>query len=341
MWALQNNTPYPAERSWVRDTNGAEIWIVAVKGTFTIKPDGTTELAEKQEAVLAAPVYHGEPGQSSLLYEADLVRTKNATDILLHGHAYPQPGKAVVDVIMKVADIEKRLRVIGERYLVKGFWGMNVTDPKPLESIPIIYEHAFGGQDKMSSNPEEHAFDQRNPLGRGFAVKAEHLVGERLPNIQSPEHPITKWQDSQTPAGFGPIPAHWQPRLKYAGTYDKTWEKERMPLVPHDFDKKYFQCAPADQQSNGFLTGGEAVELRNLTPDGLLKFTLPHITLQFQTIFTIGEPADHPANLHTVILEPDNMRVIMVWHTALACHGRLPYLEKTIIQQENTEITVN
>ncbi len=38
---LNNKTPFAAERSWVRDRNGAEVWLVAVKGTFNILPDGT------------------------------------------------------------------------------------------------------------------------------------------------------------------------------------------------------------------------------------------------------------------------------------------------------------
>ncbi len=32
MWALTNETPYSAERTWVRDEIGREVWLVAVKG---------------------------------------------------------------------------------------------------------------------------------------------------------------------------------------------------------------------------------------------------------------------------------------------------------------------
>ena len=98
MWALDNRTLFAADRSWVRDREGAEVWLVAVKGTFNINPDGSTRVADEQAEVQLAAKYSGEPGKSSLLYDSDLPRTKVTTDIIVNGHAYaPQgePAKAV------------------------------------------------------------------------------------------------------------------------------------------------------------------------------------------------------------------------------------------------------
>ena len=39
MWALDNRTPYAAERTWVLDKNAAKSWVVVVKGTFNILLD--------------------------------------------------------------------------------------------------------------------------------------------------------------------------------------------------------------------------------------------------------------------------------------------------------------
>ena len=58
MWALDNQTPFAAERGWVRDRDGAEIWLVAVKASFLLLDDGTTQLAEVQEPVHLAPEFH-------------------------------------------------------------------------------------------------------------------------------------------------------------------------------------------------------------------------------------------------------------------------------------------
>ena len=105
MWALENNTPFAAERAWVRDRNGAEIWVVAVKATFDISPEGSTCLSAEQEEICRVPVYRGEPGSSSLLYESDLIQVKPATDVILHGHAYAPGGEETtqVEVRLKVA----------------------------------------------------------------------------------------------------------------------------------------------------------------------------------------------------------------------------------------------
>ena len=82
---LQNYTRFAAERTWVRDKDGAEIWLVAVKGTYLIQPDGTTKLADEQVPVTRVPEYLGEPENPACSYECDLVHTKPTTDVLLHG----------------------------------------------------------------------------------------------------------------------------------------------------------------------------------------------------------------------------------------------------------------
>ena len=332
MWAIENHTPFAAERSWVRDKNGAEVWLVAVRGTFSIFSDGTVEIAEKQGDVCIAPVYCGEPGQSSLLYESDLLHTKLRTDVILHGHAYAPGGKYAtqVDVAIKVSNISKRLCVFGDRYWERGLMGMKMTRSKPFEKMPIVYERAFGGWDQKSDNLKKHSWEPRNPIGTGFAVETKHLVGQNLPNVEYPKSLISSWKQRPCPAGFGPVAGNWQPRLQLAGTYDKKWEEERLPLIPEDFDERFYQCAPEDQQVP-FLKGGELVELCNLTPNGLLRFRLPRISLEFETEFENSENKLHCSSLHTVILEPDVPRVMIIWHTHLPCHHRVLKLHTTNI----------
>jgi hypothetical protein len=121
--------------------------------------------------------------------------------------------------------------------------------------------------------------------------------------------------------------------VKLAGTCDAKWAANRAPLLPEDFDDRFYQCAPRDQQTAQFLKGGEEVHLINLTPGGSLAFRLPRVMLGFETFFG-GEPVRHRANLHTVILEPDVPRVLMVWHTALPCHPKVTKLLKTRIIQK-------
>jgi hypothetical protein len=69
MWELKNRTAYAADRAWVRDRSGAHRWIVAVKATFDIEPDGALALADEQRPLLLAPEHHGQPGASSVRYK--------------------------------------------------------------------------------------------------------------------------------------------------------------------------------------------------------------------------------------------------------------------------------
>lgn len=333
MWALTNSTPFRAERSWVRDKNGAEVWLVAVKGTFIIGEDGSTQVADDQMEVSIVPKFRGEPGKSSLLYESDLVHIKSCTDVILHGHAYVSNTRLTteVSVMLKVANISKRLHVIGDRVWKNSLIGLKMSKPRPFSRMPLTYERAFGGTDQMSKDPKYYGWEPRNPVGTGFATQVKHLVGKPAPNIENPKCFIRRWKDRPDPVCFGPIASHWSPRIELAGTYSEIWQKERLPLLPEDFDERFYQYAPEDQQVPGFLKGGELVEMYNLTPNGYLRFRLPIVSLEFITEFDDFEVQKHYGLLHSVICEPDVSRVIMVWHTNLPCHHKVQKLLNTTI----------
>jgi hypothetical protein len=333
MWAITNNTPFAAERCWARDKDGAEVWLVAVRGTFSIGPDGSTWPAEEQDPVRMPPKYRGDPANSSLLADSDLNPTKRTTDVVLHGHAYA-PGNeptTQADVSLKVGTINKTLRAIGDRVFQRGLFGIGLSKAEPFAKLPIVYERAYGGTDIVSDDPRKHDWERRNPVGTGFATDVEHLLGKRAPNIEDPHSLYGMINRRPAPAGFGPIPGHWLPRLKFAGTYDAKWEKERQPLLPEDFDERFYQCAPQDQQTSEFLKGGELVELSRLTPSGLLKFRIPRARFLFRTYFDGEGVETHRAVLHTVMLEPDVPRVILVWHSRLPCHHKVLKLLETRI----------
>ena len=332
MWMVQNQTPYAAERNWFLDKNAAKSWVVAVKATFDILADGTTKLAEKQEEPLYGEVYSGEPGKSSVLYDADLTGPKQSTDVVLNGHAYAPKAKpaTAVTVTMKVHKVGKTLSVFGDRRWERGLTGLSITPPQPFEKMPITYERAFGGWDAVPDKIEDQRLEPRNPIGTGFALRAEHLLGKPLPNVEDPQYLISSWRDRPPPVGFGTVASYWLPRLKYGGTYDDQWLKTRFPLLPDDFDERYFQSAPEDQQLPG-LRGGERVELINLSPNRFLAFDLPRVVPGFRTRFG-NDRIEHRSRLHTVVLEPDRPRVIMVWHTMLPIpNRRVDYLDETVI----------
>ncbi len=329
MWQLQNNTPFAAERAWVRDRDGAEVWLVVVKCTFGVLPDGSSSIAAEQPEVLRLPLHYGEASSSSIKYDADLVLTKTTTDILLLGKAHAPGSRPVseLQVEMGVGPINKQLHVCGARTWSSGA----ASSPEPFVSMPLDYERAFGGVDQGSGAPQRQ-WDTRNPVGVGFATESGHLEGRPLPSIEYGNNRFNTWSDRPEPAGYGPLCSHWSSRARYAGTYDHTWMEERQPLLPMDFDERFFQSAPADQQADQFLEGGEMVRLKNLTPSGFLQFVLPRVSLHFETLFSNGERAVHERRkLHTVIIEPEFPRLSLVWHTSLPCHGKVQKLKGTVV----------
>lgn len=334
MWQLDNRTPYAAERTWVRDRDGAEIWLVAVKCSFDISPDGETSVAAEQPPVAQAPVFVDEAApRPSLLYEMDLVRAKQTTDVLLLGNAHAPGGVPVtqLDVGLRVGPIAKRLRVTGDRVWLGGA----PSEPEPFSTMPLVWERAYGGVDPWTRDAPLPQFDLRNPVGTGFVMEAAHAEGVRLPNIEYPDQCVRAWSDKPEPAGFGPLCNHWQPRAALAGTYDEVWQRDRLPLLPVDFDDRHYQCAPVDQQAPQFLMGDEPVLMVHLAPQPQIRFALPRVLLGFETFFSDGTQVLHERpQLHTVILEPAVMRVSLVWHSALPCHPKVHKLRKTRIVEK-------
>lgn len=336
MLQLDNRTPYGAERAIVMDKFGEKRWIVAVRATFHLKPDGSTALAEEQSEPLFSAEHWGEPATSSIRYEADLIPTKAATDVVVNGQAHAPGGRpaSTVDIRLRVGPIDKRLRVFGDRrWECRIGRAPGVGLPARFAQMPIVWERAFGGWDRSDTDPAKHRLYAANPVGSGFALSAEAVEGQALPNVEDPGHLITGWDDRPLPAGLGAVASFWSPRLERGGTYDEAWEASKLPLLPDDFDDRFYQHAPLDQQVGGWLRGGEDVFLENLTVSGRLNFTLPRVPLGFSTRFG-RDREEHRAFLQTVVIEPDEERLILVWQTSLDCHHRLDELDRTIVYEK-------
>ena len=248
MWDLENKTPFAAERVVLQDTDGADVWIVAVRGTFTLQLGGSVELAEEQQPVCLIPEYTGEAGRSSLRCDDDLVLTKVTTDVLLHGHAFTPEGRPAdqVRVRLCVGTVDKTLLVVGDCVFKGGAGEVEPGPPQPFVKMPMVYERAWGGAEEGDWGLEGIP---ANPIGVGFGDPGR-LEGTRAPNVLYPDRGDTR------PAGFGPIPRECSPRREYAGTYDENWRRRRQPLLALDLDRRFFQCAPEDQQPPTFLQGG-------------------------------------------------------------------------------------
>jgi hypothetical protein len=332
MWQLRNLTPFAAGQGWVRSLDGAETWIVVVKATFDVLEGGKVQIASTQLPPVRTPKYRGDPGRSSIVWDNDFVLAKLATDVIVNGTAYAPGSRAAgaVEVSFSVGSVSKKLRVVGDRSW--NLAGAALSSPRPFVSLPLIYERSFGGVDRRSSNSDADWY-WPNPIGTGYAVSDRDIADVVVPNIEYPDDPIRSWKGRPRPAGFGVLGPNWQQRAKYAGTYDQAWSDNRQPLLPADFDLRHFQLVPEDQQAPGFLSGTEPISLVNLTPDGQLIFSLPPVSLRMESRFMDGDAREHPpAQLHTIIIEPDSSRVSLVWHSAIECHAKVYKLDHTRIE---------
>jgi hypothetical protein len=331
MWALDNRTPYSAERNWIRDKDGRHHWLVAVKASFDVSADGRVSLADEQTPPALAPEYTGAPGQSSLRWDSDLLFAKKCSDVVVEGQAHASGGpRDQVKVSLRVGPIRKQLAVFGTRVYYKGIGGLAVSSPATFVTRPIVYEWAFGGSDSSDLDPGKHRLDERNPIGRGFAVNEDSLIDQPAHAIEYPGANPRK----VGPAGFGAIDPAWSPRRQRAGTYDADWARAKKPLLPDDYDDLFGSSAPDDQRSAAFLRGGEAVELESMTPEGVLRFALPRIYLTYTTYFG-SRSEEHRGQLVTVLLFPELMKLSLVWQSTLFVGPRDgDYLDRTQIGEK-------
>jgi hypothetical protein len=316
---LENHTPFAFQPLLSIDEDGRPIVVPVVKGTFDIQPDGRCTVAESQLPLeMSGKCWGDDPETSSYRFEPEVAFFKPGTDVVLNGHAFAPHGRATqVQVGLTVGAARKTALVTGDRVWFRASTGPTISLPVPFEKIPLVYERAFGGWDKRDPDPNRHACEAKNPVGAGFRLSFDE--GAALPNIEDPAMLVTSLADRPTPVGFGFVSPHWQPRAALAGTYDLVWQKTRAPYLPSDFDRRHLNAASPGLVVPGYLRGGEQVTAMGVSPRGTLAFTLPQIAPPTIRLVRRLEPDQElRPNLDTVIIEPDESRLYLLWRTYAA-----------------------
>jgi hypothetical protein len=322
MLQLKNSTGFAASLMLLPDTDAVDTIFAVVKGTFSLQGllgGEAMPVAEEQVPIALADKYYGDVTTSSIRVPSDVCLGKVATDVLLVGSAWAPGGQPTwqMDVHLAVGPIAKSVRVSADRVWETGAGGTTMKWVTPFLRMPLMWERAFGGSDETQKGL---AADRRNPVGAGFRASSgsKQLSGLALPNVEDPAAPVSTPGDRPTPAGFAPLAPHWEPRSSYAGTYDSAWQAGRAPYLPTDFDRRFFQLAPQGLVAPTFLRGGETVTAHGVSPGGPLEFALPIAAVDVSYLVDETE-IGRPAVLDTVILEPDEGRVMLVWRASLPC----------------------
>jgi hypothetical protein len=333
-----NKSPVKAGWTMGFDRDGRELLIVAVKATFTIPDFGRPpELAKEQAALTEADVFTGEPGYSATLYETDYAHRKPKCDVLLNGSAYAPKGQPTerVTVSLQVGPMIKSFDVVGNRHWQAGMLYTNNTKIERFTKMPISYDNAFGGVDKAKEDPATFRWYPTNHAGKGFHeyTDSKFVDGKPLPNTEETGVPITSMRGKYKPMAFGAIGRAWQQRAKYAGTYDQKWLDQQAPFWPDDFDYRYFQAAPEEQQIP-YPKGGEEVVLKNLTADGFTRFQLPKMQMPVVLIPADGPERQAETTIDTLLIEPDKKRFMLTWRASVPMKRSVFDIVQTIVGEE-------
>ncbi|QDE98866.1 DUF2169 family type VI secretion system accessory protein [Myxococcus xanthus] len=318
---IENETPFVFEPLPLADEEMRPLLTLVVKATFALKAGQEPTVAPEQVPLhLAGERWKGSE-LASYRYEPEAAFFKPTTDVALVGHAHaPRGGQRELVVSLQVGPVQKSVRVLGDRVWVKSLGSISITKPVPFETIPLQYERAFGGWDRSHPEPAHHAFDARNPIGRGFRARHSRFEeGLRLPNLEDPLDPIQSWGQRPSPAGFGFLSPEWQPRASLAGTYDARWNQARKPFLPANFDRRFLNAATPALIAPAYLQGTEPVTVINACAEGRLGFRLPGLPPPRVLISRLREADTELAlNLDTIIIDTDAMHLLLLWRGMLS-----------------------
>ena len=187
----------------------------------------------------------------------------------------------------------------------------------------------------------------RNPSGKGFVVceDLEPIDGRELPRLEDPDDLLTperlvcgglhRWVQQPLPIGFGPVDPCWFPRIAMLGNCpvyqpeDSRFPEIERGLLPKDFIRPNVLELPTSRFAEAlhplasqaaslglwvpYLRGNEPVTLQNIHPERPdFAFRLPGERPRLKVRFR-GQDHEPPAELYTLILEPEEGLVSLVW----------------------------
>ncbi len=319
MLELDNRTAYSAGMcpGWSRDARFQ--MTVVIKQTLAFDTSGRVLPLEPASPIVEADRYHGSPGRSSLAVASEAAPFKQGGELLLGGTAHP-PGKGPAFEVTVGLDHGpgemwwKPLMVTGPRTWQRTWLGVMPGDAGAATALQLSYEEAFGGI--YGDSPGE-AFNA-NPVGRGHHPRTRKAVGQAMPRIEWPNRLVRRPSDTRPPAGFGPLPAGWSPRVELGAiTGGDGADANGCPHAP-GAPADLHNTAPADQRFPAPFRGGETLYLKGFFPETAetVRLTLPDSAPVLRLVDG-GEGRAVEAILDTLIVDTDRRHIHRVWRAGL------------------------
>ncbi|MDN3611784.1 DUF2169 family type VI secretion system accessory protein [Vibrio ostreicida] len=309
LWDIETSDNQMVQGRFQRDQHGGEVWVMTMKRQWNLVDKVWTEVPAQE--IYDDPVYEGEPGLSAMKIDHEFAVSKRNTDVVVFGKARSYAKRPVTYQECRLlidGHIDKTIAVYGERQWIEHGGSVAVSHPKAFVEANLDYSRALGG-------------DERNRLGTGIATSHKTLIERPVPSVFAPGEDWAPSAKHLKVAGFGPLPPFFSHRAKFAGCFDTHWQQHRRPLLPEDFDTRFYQSAPEDQQCDGFLTGGERLMMSGFCHDDVLSFRFPSETYIATALF--GEDTRHvPMSLYTVFIDTEEKILTLSYSAAFPCQAQ-------------------
>ncbi|MDC0723588.1 DUF2169 family type VI secretion system accessory protein [Nannocystis bainbridge] len=227
-------------------------WTLTLLARRTYEVDGAGRLAPAPAQPGLRPTPEWDPADPErLVADMDLFTHKLRTDLVVRGHVHGDGKATRLTAEVTVAGRSHRLSVFGERRCTLDRTGrIVVSEPTPIERVPLRYTHAYGGRDATyeatHGNPLRHDprwagmtapqidaaspyLYPRNPCGRGYLIEATRDAVDRLalPQLEDPTDLLSPtrltvgdfkaWYRMPLPQGTDWIDYGWYPRCAFFG----------------------------------------------------------------------------------------------------------------------------
>jgi hypothetical protein len=301
---VKNSTAHEVALPRGRFSNGVSVAAVVGRVIYRLSPAGLVAWAGARSAP---------PTDPPPLTEQALWRGASVT---LAGTA-AGPGRAQVPsrVTLRAGLLVKSVVVNGERRWVKNAGKLVPGASAPWERLPLSWDLAFGGTLEMPAgplgpdklpHPGGRFAHPMNPLGKGASLDEAAAEGRPLPNIESPDEPMTRPTDQPRPAGLAPcpdLPALRVPRdIGADSARDPEQLLQMMLRMAHP---------AAEDQVLDHLPPGSAVEVTGLV-GGPLRFEVPPCPFQVSVRRGKGSTAI-PATVRSLHVSADDGAVLVTY----------------------------